>query len=208
MSALQNTQQSLQANTDANSLTIRELSTAQQSDWIERIFKRLSAIYGQEFSYKWENTDPGALKREWAEALGGFHAADIAAALQSCRSQPKAPNLPEFASLCRQNMNTHQKPAMAPLSSEDKAAAAKVAELVTKSLSAKEANTKGYLVNDVLVTIYKQWAVDLVKREAGGESLQMVNKESWREVLDYPKDYGAKKALSDVLASEQSRRAA
>ena len=63
-------------------------------------------------------------------------------------------------------------------------------------------------INGVQITQYKQWAVNLIKREASGDHLEVVSKESWREVLGYPKDYDAKKALGDVLASEQSRRAA
>lgn len=195
MSNLQSTPQSLQASTADNLPSIRELSTAQQSDWIERIFQRLNAIYGKEFSYKWENTDPEALKLEWADALGGFHAADIAAALQSCRAQPKAPNLPEFASMCRQNMSTRTTVNIPPLTPEGRAVAAKVAQTISKSMSAKEANTKGYMLNGVLVTVFKQWAVKLMEREAKGESLPHVSKTGWREALGYAPDADAKEAM-------------
>jgi hypothetical protein len=184
MNNLQTNSQTLPA-TSVTSLSIRELSTEQRREWIERIFARLAGIYGSEFSYKWADVDNETLKAEWADALGGFHAADIAAALQACRAQTKAPNLPEFASLCRQNMNTRNTVTLAPLTPEERAAAAKVAETVAKAMSAKEANTKGYYVNGVLVTVFKQWAVNLVNREASGEQIPEISKQSWREVLNY-----------------------
>ena len=175
-----------------------------RSEWIERIFARLSGIYGSEFTYKWADVDNDSLKAEWADALGGFHADDIAAALQACRAQPKAPNLPEFASMCRQNMNTRKTADIPKLTPEDRIAAAKVAETVAKSMSAKEANTKGYMVNGVLVTVYKQWAFDLMVREAAGEQLPVISTAAWREVLGYPKDKDAKQALEAVKRQQEA----
>lgn len=101
-------------------------------------------------------------------------------------------------------MNTRTTANVPPLTPEDRKAAAKVAETVAKAMSAKEANTKGYMVNGVLVTIYKQWAVDLMKREAGGEQLPVVSAESWREVLGYPADTNAKQALESVKKQKEA----
>lgn len=198
MSNLQTNSQTLPAQYAATNPAIRELSTEQRKDWIERIFTRLSGIYGSEFTYKWADVDNDALKAEWADALGGFHADDIAAALQSCRAQPKAPNLPEFASMCRQNMNTRTTVNIPPLKPEERVAAAKVAETIAKSMSEKEANTSGYMVNGVLVTVYKQWAVNLMRREAGGESMQSASTDAWREVLGFTKETTAKQALEQT----------
>ena len=203
MSSLQTNSQTLPAHAALN-LSIRELSTEQRKDWIERIFARLSGIYGSEFTYKWADVDNDSLKAEWADALGGFHADDIAAALQACRAQPKAPNLPEFASMCRQNMNTRKTVNIPPLTPEDRVAAAKVAETVAKAMSAKDANTKGHMVNGVLVTVYKQWAYELMVREAAGEQLPVVSTAAWREVLGYPKDKDAKQALEAVKRQQEA----
>ena len=165
--------------------SIRELSTEQRKDWIERIFARLSGIYGSEFTYKWADVDSDSLKAEWADALGGFHAEDIASALQACRAQPKAPNLPEFASMCRQNMNTRTTKQIPPLTPAERVAAAKVAQTVAKAMSEKKENPNGK----------KQWAYRLMGREAKGESLPHVSKMFWREALGYPMDTEAKTAF-------------
>lgn len=179
-------------------VTVRSLSKDHQRAWIERIFAKLTSIYGDDFTRNWRGIDPEEIKAEWADTLGGFHAADIASALQACRSQPKAPNLPEFASLCRQNMNTRNTVTLAPLTPEERAAAAKVAETVAKAMSAKEANTKGYYVNGVLVTVFKQWAVNIVNREASGEQIPEVSKKAWRDVLNYESTVNAKDVASKI----------
>lgn len=169
---------------------IRELSTEQRKDWIERIFARLSGIYGSEFTYKWADVDNDALKAEWADALGGFHADDIGAALQSCRAQPKAPNLPEFASMCRQNMNTRTTKQIPPLTPAERVAAAKVAQKVAQSMSEKKENPNGR----------KQWAYRLMEREAKGESLPHVSKMFWREALGYSLDTDVTEAMKGKAA--------
>lgn len=66
------------------------------------------------------------------------------------------------------------------------------------------AEVKDYTVNGVLVTHYKQWAVSLMKREAGGEQLSIVSTESWREVLGYQKDVNAKQALEGMKLQKEA----
>lgn len=47
-----------------------------------------------------------------------------------------------------------------------------------------------------------KWAVRLMEREANGEALVHIAAKSWREVLGYPSDMDAKKALEAVKAKE------
>ena len=208
MNASQNTQLSSQASTSASLPTIRQLSTEQQNEWIERIFLRLATIYGKEFSQKWGDVEPDDLKAEWARCLGGFEAQDIGAALGECRSQPKAPNLPEFSAMCRRHMLTRTKVELKPLTKEEKAAAAVVADKVAEGFRSKEDQAGEYWLNGVLVTKYRQWAVNLVKREASGESMPIVSTEAWREVLGYGKDANAKTVLAEIRKAETQKEAA
>ena len=202
MNNLQKNSQTSLAQGGGTNTSIRELSTGQQKDWIERIFTRLAGIYGSEFSYKWADVDNDQLKAEWAETLGGFRAEDIASALKSCRNLPKPPNLPEFAALCRQNMNTRL--AHTPeqkLTPDERAAAAKVAYAVAASLRAKAQasdKTASIIVNGIPITPYRQWALNLMRREAGGERLNIVASDSWREVLGYSNDVTAKQAIEQI----------
>jgi hypothetical protein len=187
---------------------IRNLSTAQQSEWIERIFARLSAIYGSEFTHKWSDVDNDEMKRTWASILGGFNAEDIAMAIKACHALPKAPNAPEFAALCRQHMSSRTKVELKPLTKEEKAAAAVVADKVAEGFRSKEDKTGEYWVNGVLITKHRKWAVDLVKREASGGHLDIAANEAWREVLSYGKDADAKTVLSEIIKAAAARKAA
>lgn len=138
------------------------------------------------------------MKREWADTLGGFHAEDIASALKTCRSHPKPPNLPEFASLCRQNMNTRTTKVEPPLSQDEREAAAKVARVVSDALKAKYAKAQGYLVNGVRITPFREWAVNLVLREASGEQIPSISSASWRSMLGYHADMLASKVVGEI----------
>jgi hypothetical protein len=88
-----------------------------------------------------------------------------------------------------------------PLTPDEKAAAAVVAEKVAEGMRAgSEKKTGDYWLNGVLVTKYRTWAVNLMKREAAGEQIEVIAAESWREVLGYPKDHDATLAARDLEA--------
>lgn len=46
-----------------------------------------------------------------------------------------------------------------------------------------------------------RWAYALLAREAGGEMLDVVSGEAWRDVLGFAQNEDAKKALATVRAS-------
>lgn len=72
-------------------------------DWIERLFSKLSALYGSKFSDLWRGTDAVEVKALWASKLAGFYQIPgcIKAALDACDDRPWPPTLPEFLGLCR-----------------------------------------------------------------------------------------------------------
>ena len=45
------------------------------------------------------------------------------------------------------------------------------------------------------------WAFRLMAREVGGEQIESISAESWREVLGYQKDANAKQALEGMKAA-------
>ena len=71
--------------------------------WIDRIFDHLLAMYGSKFSDIWKTADISAVRRMWAEKLGGFqdHPEAIKQALDSMDERPFPPTLPEFLHACR-----------------------------------------------------------------------------------------------------------
>ncbi len=73
--------------------------------WIERLFSRLHGFYAAKFAEQWKGADIGTVKALWAEELGGYSAAEIAAGLDGCRKRDWPPTLPEFLKLCRPPVN-------------------------------------------------------------------------------------------------------
>ena len=79
----------------------RQLSTAKQSEWIDRLFSRLSAMYGSKFVAMWEGFDLSGVKSVWVEDLAEFSPSEITAGVNACKSREWPPTLPEFIRLCR-----------------------------------------------------------------------------------------------------------
>lgn len=101
-------------NSQAQTITLRQLSTELQQGWIERLFSRLASLYGAAFGRQWEGTNLADVKSVWAEKLGGFTASQIGAALKGCDDRQYPPNLPEFIDLCRQAAKREALPLMLP----------------------------------------------------------------------------------------------
>lgn len=71
------------------------------SQLIERLFDRLSAMYGARFADMWRGIDPAAMKRVWAEELSDCSREELARGVAACRTRDWPPTLPEFLKLCR-----------------------------------------------------------------------------------------------------------
>ena len=78
-----------------------EPSTPLPSAWIDRLFERLSAFYGNKFLDLWRNLDAQSVRRAWAEELAGFTPDELKRGLAACRAREWPPTLPEFMGLCR-----------------------------------------------------------------------------------------------------------
>ena len=125
-------------------VVVRELSTAQQGAWIEKLFSRLLTIYGDRFTTLWTHSSAAEMKIVWADALGGFSGETLSLALKACYKEPYCPNLPQFVLLCRQNMQgqTPIKADETPLSKDQAAKILKEAQArMPERLSDKVAST-------------------------------------------------------------------
>lgn len=66
---------------------------------VERLFMRLGATYGRDFTGRYEGTDANAVKSSWAHELDHTPLQSIAYALENLPE--RCPNVIEFRSLCR-----------------------------------------------------------------------------------------------------------
>jgi predicted glycoside hydrolase/deacetylase ChbG (UPF0249 family) len=118
-------------------------SAAQPSAWIERLFLRFSAMYGNLWVQRWKDVPMDVVKAEWTAELERFSLEMIRKALDHCTAHNTLPpTLPEFSQICRQFRGGA---AQAPfrdvpkLTVDDAEAKAKIAELL-KSMRAKSAD--------------------------------------------------------------------
>lgn len=72
--------------------------------WVEDLFSRLGAILGSQFAHMLAGADVDRVKAEWAQALAGFTADEVALGVSSVRLRKFSPNLPEFLHLCRPSL--------------------------------------------------------------------------------------------------------
>lgn len=90
---------------ESNATLPAKLSSLPDS-WIERIFSRMSAMYGSLFRERWRDCDLSEVKLVWAEELSTFsdNPECFGMALKAIVSECKfPPTLPEFVAICRRN---------------------------------------------------------------------------------------------------------
>lgn len=99
--------------------------------WVERIFDRMSVLYGSKFADLWRGVEPEGLKQAWAEELCGFkdQPERIKQALDALRGLEQPPTLPQFINMLR---NTHSTAPIALPAPVDREAGAKKLEEVVK----------------------------------------------------------------------------
>jgi hypothetical protein len=70
--------------------------------WVDRIFDKLTLVYGQAFLRRWQDIDINAVKSDWAHELSGFaqHPRAIAYALENLPAD-KPPTVLEFRNMAR-----------------------------------------------------------------------------------------------------------
>jgi hypothetical protein len=70
--------------------------------WVDRIFDKLTLIYGQSFLRRWADIDLNAVKSDWAHELAGFaqHPRAIAFALENLPPE-RPPTVLEFRAMAR-----------------------------------------------------------------------------------------------------------
>jgi hypothetical protein len=138
--------------------------------WVDRIFDKLTLVYGQAFLRKWDAIDMNAVKSDWAHELSGFegHPKAIAWALQNL-SPEKAPNALEFKFLARRAPPDELPRLEAPKADPDRIAEelAKLAPVLAKPLA--RPNT--------------DWAHVIVARADAGERIAPAVLRMAREVV-------------------------
>ena len=140
------------------------------SQWVDRIFDRLTASYGVEFSGKYKGLAPADVKTAWAEELAGFERVPEVIAHVLGNLPDKAPNAPAFRNLC---MSAPRK-ADALRIDAPKADPERVAAELAKLNVAKQAVSR---------VDHKAWARAHIARHEAGERVRPIALQYAREAL-------------------------
>lgn len=126
--------------------------------WVDRIFEKLTLVYGRPFLDRWRDIDLERVKNDWATELSGFERAPnaIAYALQSL-PDGRAPSVLDFRAICRAAPATEAPKLPAPAADPARIAA----ELAKLRVPTAPANPYGA----------KAWAHALRTRHQAGERL-------------------------------------
>jgi len=136
--------------------------------WVEKIFQKLSLVYGRDFLSRWEGQELPSVMADWSRELAGF--ADqpdaIAYALQHLPPE-KPPTVLQFRALCNLRPDKALPALPAPESKPAPEVMARVDSLV------KQPRDIGN----------KAWAWALKERESRGKGLTRAQREMWRTAL-------------------------
>ena len=69
--------------------------------WVDKIFEKLSLVYGRDFAGRWEGMDLAGVKDDWAHELSGLFTHPSAIAHALAHLPDRAPTVLEFRSICR-----------------------------------------------------------------------------------------------------------
>ena len=69
--------------------------------WVDKIFTKLTLVYGHEFLNRWRDIDLDAVKADWAHELAGYEAHPEALAHALTYLPNKPPSVLEFRDLAR-----------------------------------------------------------------------------------------------------------
>ena len=87
-----------------------QLSTSEPlpTAWIEKLFERMTALYGSKFADMWRGTDPEQVKALWSQELGKLSREEVTKGAQALMTLEWPPSLPQFINLCRPKLDAQK----------------------------------------------------------------------------------------------------
>ena len=69
--------------------------------WVEKLFERMQALYGNKFIDMWRDTNIDLVKDMWAEEMGKLNADELRRGFTALMARDWPPTLPEYLRMCR-----------------------------------------------------------------------------------------------------------
>jgi hypothetical protein len=138
--------------------------------WTDRIFDKLTIVYGSHFLSRWAGLNIADVKADWSHELRGFAEQPdaIRFGLENLPAD-QPPTVLQFRAICnrRPDPGLPKLPPPAP-GAQPEQVAKRIAKVTENAMSGIHP---------------RQWAFNLRRREQGGERLSMVQRHAWRSVL-------------------------
>lgn len=139
--------------------------------WIDKIFTKLTLVYGRDFLGRWEGLDLNAVKSDWAHELAGFERFPEGIAYALTHLDPiRPPTVFQFRDLARKAPLPEAKQLPAPLASP--AVIAEQFKRLAPRLKCAQPSAD------------KRWAVAIMSRVEAGEQLSPTTVRFAREAVD------------------------
>lgn len=146
--------------------------------WIEALFAKMSAFYGDKFSMMWRGSNIDEVKKAWAVELWKLSRDQLKAGSDALTAFNKPPTLPEFIHHCRQ------------VRAEASAQAAPVIEHLTPAdpavINANMAKQRKIIGSLRMTSAHKGWAQEMLDRGTGknGTPLTVEVRQHCQDVID------------------------
>jgi len=141
---------------------------------VDRLFERLAASYGAQWTRQWADVPITEIKTAWAHELGIFrdNLKAIGWALENLPD--RCPNLIEFKNLCKQAPRPDIKALDAP-KAEPETVDAELAKIASQAFTQPK--------NDQGNVDHKRWAKTLKESHDKGEKLSLIQTTMYRKAL-------------------------
>lgn len=73
--------------------------------WVEKLFDRMQALYGNKFIDMWRDTNIDLVKKLWAEEMGKLSADELKRGYAGLMARDWPPTLPEFVKACKPSID-------------------------------------------------------------------------------------------------------
>lgn len=145
--------------------------------WVDKIFLKLTLIYGRDFIGRWEGLEIADVKTDWGHELAGFEnwPEAIAHALATC-PPGKPPTVIEFRELARKAPRA-KLPALPEPKADPERVAAELAKLAPLKMAAKSPTID-----------HKAWAKRILEKVDAGYPVTITVKRMAREALGFTKE--------------------
>jgi len=124
------------------------------TEWIDKIFEKLTLTYGRDFLSRWEGLDENTVKSDWAHELASLHKTPACIAHALSRLPERPPTVIEFRRIARSLPDAPAAPVV-----YDKAGMLRIQSELAKLAPKLQVKTE---------FDGKQWARDIVARDLQG----------------------------------------